>query len=179
MLDWDAAAVEAVQALRVGPLTWLFVLLSAWWVKSVLIVAAGAAADTWARRRVPVAAISAAVAFTAAWLLSDALKQVFARPRPPVADPELEPLVALPGSFSFPSGHAATAFAAAAAVGFVAPRLRWPLLALAALVALSRVYLGVHYPLDVLAGAALGLALGWLATRAARQASRELARSGA
>jgi undecaprenyl-diphosphatase len=67
-----------------------------------------------------------------------------------------------------PSGHASTAFAAALAVGLAHPRLRWPLLALAALVALSRVWLGVHYLTDVIAGAALGAAVAaglWLVVR--------------
>ncbi len=58
-----------------------------------------------------------------------------------------------------PSAHASTAFAAAVAAGLVHPRLRWPLLALAALIALSRVWLGVHYLTDVIAGAALGAAI--------------------
>ena len=65
----------------------------------------------------------------------------------------------LPASASFPSGHAATAFAAAVAVGMIHPRLRLPLLALATLVAVSRVYLGVHYATDVTSGTALGA--GW------------------
>ena len=53
-----------------------------------------------------------------------------------------------------------TAFAVAGAVALLAPRLRWPVLGLAALIAFSRVYLGVHFWIDVLAGAALGLAIG-------------------
>ena len=58
---------------------------------------------------------------------------------------------------SFPSGHTVTAFATALALGWFAPRLRWPLFALAVLIGLSRVGVGAHYPSDVLAGAALGL----------------------
>ena len=53
-----------------------------------------------------------------------------------------------------------TAFAVAAAVALLAPRLRWPVLGLAAVIAFSRVYLGVHFWLDVLVGAALGAAVG-------------------
>ena len=71
-----------------------------------------------------------------------------------------------------PSGHAATAFAAAVAVGVIYPRLRWPLVCVAGLVALSRVYLGVHYWLDVVVGCALGTAVGlgvaWSAERVVR-----------
>ena len=69
-----------------------------------------------------------------------------------MADPGLDPIGLVPAAASFPSGHAATAFAAAVAVALFYPRLGRPLLALAAVVALSRVYLGVHYLLDVAAG---------------------------
>ena len=96
------------------------------------------------------------------------------RARPPVADPGLDPVGAIPASASFPSGHSATAFATAVAVGLVYPRLRLPLLALAALVALSRVYLGMHYSTDVLAGTALGVAVG-LATGWVGPAGRTIA----
>ena len=58
---------------------------------------------------------------------------------------------------SFPSGHATTAFALAAVVGFVSPRWFYPGLALAAVIGFSRISEGVHYPSDVIAGAALGL----------------------
>ena len=77
----------------------------------------------------------------------------------------------LPSSSSLPSGHAATAFAAAAAVGSFHPRLRVPLYALAAVVALSRVYLGVHFWFDIAAGAALGHVDG---ERAPADAARRL-----
>ena len=58
---------------------------------------------------------------------------------------------------SFPSGHATTAFALAAVVGFVSPRWFYPGLVFAAAIAVSRVALGVHYTSDVIAGAILGL----------------------
>lgn len=58
---------------------------------------------------------------------------------------------------SFPSGHSTTAFALAAVLGFLSPRWFYPVLLLAAMIGLSRLTLGVHYPSDVLAGAVVGL----------------------
>jgi len=60
---------------------------------------------------------------------------------------------------SFPSGHGATLVAAALATGLLLPRLRWPLLGLAGLLALTRVAVGAHYPSDLLAGAAVAAAI--------------------
>lgn len=73
--------------------------------------------------------------------------------------PEGRRLPRAPTSTSFPSGHAASAFAFATAVTAEQSRLRWPLLGLASAVAASRVYTGVHYPGDVLVGSALGVAM--------------------
>jgi undecaprenyl-diphosphatase len=83
------------------------------------------------------------------------MKSFFSRPRPQEA---------VTGSFtySFPSGHAATAFLMASVLSARYPSLRRYLYGLAALVALTRVLLGLHYPTDVLAGAAIGLGLGYL-----------------
>jgi membrane-associated phospholipid phosphatase len=141
-----------------APADWCFEHLSDWWVKSLVIVGIGLVADLWTRR-FPRGVALGVVSYVAAEGLSAMLKGAFDRPRPSVVDPAVHPLVAVPKSGSMPSTHAATAFAAALAVGLVHPRLRWPLLALAALIAVSRVWLGVHYLTDVIVGAALGAAI--------------------
>jgi membrane-associated phospholipid phosphatase len=93
------------------------------------------------------------IAYFAASAASDGVKLAVGRARP-VDDP----LVSEPTTSSFPSGHAATSFACAATLAWLLPRRAAPVLfVLAAAIAYSRVYVGVHYPLDVLAGAALGL----------------------
>jgi undecaprenyl-diphosphatase len=67
-----------------------------------------------------------------------------------------------PDRFSFPSGHTAAAFSVALCMFGAVPWLAPPLLAVACLVAYARMYLGVHYPLDVACGAAIGLVTGSL-----------------
>jgi undecaprenyl-diphosphatase len=85
-----------------------------------------------------------------------AVKALVDRPRPFVRYPEPKLLVPRPHDASFPSGHAATSFAAATILSFAFPKAAPAFLVLAAAVAYSRVYVGVHYPLDVIQGAALG-----------------------
>lgn len=159
LINLDQDAIRATGELRWSPATVVLAVASAWWVKGPLLLAAGWFADLRGRRLLPVAAIAAGVSFLLASGLSTLLKGLFERSRPPDAV-GIEALVAVPGTPSFPSGHAMTAFAAGGAVAVLAPRLRLPVLSLAAIIAFSRVYLGVHFWLDVLAGAALGLILG-------------------
>jgi membrane-associated phospholipid phosphatase len=160
LLSGDRVLLEVVEGLRWEPLTVVFVMLSAWWMKGVAFVMIGAVGDVRARRQLPIPTLIAAVSVGIGSLIVALMKETIDRPRPAHADPSIETAVGTPGSPSFPSGHTATAFAAAAVVGAFYPRLRWPLYGLAALVGLSRIYLGVHFALDVAAGAILGLSIG-------------------
>jgi undecaprenyl-diphosphatase len=105
------------------------------------------------------------------------LKELFDRPRPTSRFTEPEPLLQPPSSDSFPSGHAATSFACATVIAAAAPQLRVPLYVLAALIAWSRVYIGVHYPLDVVGGALYGLVVGLVLVRALPRLAEVLLRS--
>jgi undecaprenyl-diphosphatase len=168
--DW--AMLEISADMRWAPLTAFFLLASSWWVKGALFVAVGGVGDVHSRRRFPLAATLACVTATLGAILAALLKEAFDRDRPAVADPSFEPAVGTPGSDSFPSGHATTAFAAAALVGAFHPRFRIPLYGVATLVALSRVYLGVHFWLDVVAGSALGIVIGLAIAFGARRLRR-------
>ena len=149
---------------RAGWLDPVFVFLS--WIGSdglVWIVIATVLALLWRRPMVFVQVVATAAV---AEFVSALLRRAIDRDRPPFVYRRPEPLVHVPHSGSIPSGHTTTAFACATMLGFIIPRWRWPLFLLAAAIGFSRVYVGVHYPLDVLAGAALGvliaIALRWL-----------------
>jgi undecaprenyl-diphosphatase len=109
-----------------------------------------------AYRRWGVFALTVIAVALADWS-SMGLKALVDRPRPPLRYAEPKTLVPVPHDASFPSGHAATSFAAATMLVFAFPRLAPFLYVLAAAVAFSRVYVGVHYPLDVIGGALLGV----------------------
>jgi membrane-associated phospholipid phosphatase len=109
----------------------------------------GANRSRWAR---------ATAAVAVAYVCSTAIKLVVGRRRPAVED--LPHLMATPTGLSFPSSHASSSFAAARAYGGLLPSV--PLYGTAVAMALSRVYLGVHYPSDIAAGAGVGTAIGSL-----------------
>jgi membrane-associated phospholipid phosphatase len=144
-------------------LTDVLTLASAWWVKDLVFIAVALAYDLW-HRRPPVNALIVAAAFVLSSIASTSIKIVVDRPRP-----HDNPLIPLPSSASFPSGHATTAFAAAVALSLLVPRTGWLAIPLAAVIAYSRVYLGVHYWSDVIAGALIGSAVAVLVVVAVRR----------
>ncbi|WP_394272720.1 phosphatase PAP2 family protein [Butyricicoccus sp.] len=98
------------------------------------------------------------------------LKHLFTRERPCVQQPIEDMLLAVPSTYSFPSGHSASSFTAATAVFFHYRKAGIAAYILAALIAFSRLYCYVHFPTDVLTGIALGLCVGIvLAPRLSRQ----------
>ena len=125
-------------------------------------------------------ALAGLVSLVIGFASSEIIKEVTMRPRPFVALPDVSLLVGAPHSYAFPSGHTTSAFAAAGGTILAAKRLfgkvpawGWGMLALAAAIAYSRLYVGVHWPTDVAAGAALGLASGWAGARLALRRWRE------
>jgi undecaprenyl-diphosphatase len=121
------------------------------WTLAALV---GAATDAGRRERWLRAAAIPPLAVAANF----AVKLAVGRQRPRLRG--LPPLAGAPTALSFPSAHATSSFAAAMAIGRIAPATRVPLLAGATAMSLTRPYLGMHYPSDVVAGAALGTALG-------------------
>lgn len=93
-------------------------------------------------------------------LSSSILKNIFERIRPCNALDDVNILVNCSGSFSFPSSHAVNNFAVAFYFYRLFPKLKWALFVTAALAALSRPYVGVHYPSDIIAGAIIGIFIG-------------------
>ncbi|TMQ60410.1 MAG: phosphatase PAP2 family protein [Candidatus Eisenbacteria bacterium] len=107
-------------------------------------------------------------------LSSHVLKPVFRRARPSVSLHDAKPLFGVRTSWSFPSSHASNFFAAAPVAAAAIPQAAIPAYALASVVSLSRIYVGDHYPSDVLGGAILGLFLGFLGRKAFFRSERSI-----
>ena len=98
------------------------------------------------------------VIFLSDQLSAHVLKPLIARPRPCVTLTDVHMLVGIKRSLSFPSAHAANFFAVATYFNYFYPKYRWVYFSAAFIVAISRVSIGVHYPLDIIAGGILGAA---------------------
>jgi membrane-associated phospholipid phosphatase len=119
------------------------------------------------RRRAALVGITAVAA--ASGLVNVAVKPVVRRERPQRLETVRTHVVPMPTSASYPSGHAASAFAFSTAVGGALPELDTALRLAATAVGYSRVHTGVHYPGDVIAGAVIGAGIGSLARRLAQR----------
>ena len=117
------------------------------------------------RRRLRAAAVVLAAVALALVLTDLVVKPLVGRARPFESAVATRVIDRRPLTYSFPSGHAASAVAGAVTLSRIWPTARLALWALATLVALSRIYVGVHYPLDVIGGAVLGMACAWVAHR--------------
>jgi undecaprenyl-diphosphatase len=123
-------------------------------------------ARPYASIRWKMATASALAAATVAMLADQVIGHLWTRPRPFMAHAGAVDLLTAPNPDpSFPSDHAAVAFAIAVAVLFVSRRVGLLFLTAAAAIAASRVALGVHYPSDVIAGALVGAGSAWFVAR--------------
>ena len=166
-MAWELSFLHWLEQLRNGPLTAVMTVYTRlgdhgllWIVVTALFLLSHRTRQT---------ALTGILALALGALVTNvALKPLIERLRPFIADPTLVPLVFVSDMSSFPSGHTTAAFGAASGWYLSLPearRWRWMLLALALLMGFSRMYVGVHYPGDVLAGAVIGIGAGFLANQ--------------
>lgn len=136
------------------------------WIVLAIAVAA------WRRSVLPF--VLTVIAVLVADGLAGIVKSIVGEKRPT----ERNSLVTIPHSHSFPSGHTATAVAGAIVLSSFAPRLAPLFAVLAAAVAYSRVYVGVHFPLDIVGGAAIGAVTALLLLATVRRLSERRRRRG-
>ncbi len=165
-LHFDLSVFEWVQTIHGGFLDKLMVFITTLGENGIIFILIGLALICTKKYR------KAGVAIIAALLVMEVgnniiLKPIFARPRPFNLDPaqyawwheiyKFPELVSRPKSFSFPSGHTSSAFAAAVALLWYDRKFGIPLTAFAAVMGFTRIYVEVHYCTDVLFGALFGV----------------------
>lgn len=167
MLSFDFAILNAIQSMRSNILDIIMIIIT--YIGSTTVVWTLAALILAIRKRTRQHGIVIALSMLLVLLLGTLLiKNIVMRPRPYNMPQGLlsaaDLIIPLPmGRFSFPSAHAATAFAAATGVFFLHRKWGFGAYLLAALIGFSRLYLYVHFPTDVLFGAVFGIACAWLA----------------
>ncbi|WP_225097669.1 phosphatase PAP2 family protein [Streptomyces sp. CoH27] len=158
---------------------WLDGVIAVWSAYGLAVFALLMLAGWWRARRdgatAAVTALAVPVAVVLAYAVTSVVKPLVAEDRP-CRHLALRTLEACParGDWSFPSNHAAIAFAAATALFFVSRRLGVVAALCAGAMAASRVWVGVHYPHDVAVGAALGAAVAFLAMTALKRLPADL-----
>ncbi|MCZ6869477.1 MAG: phosphatase PAP2 family protein [Gammaproteobacteria bacterium] len=165
----DAPTLEAIEQARTEPWTQVMVAITSFGKGRVTAVIVLVLAIGIGMQHAGAEAAFLLIANLGSAVLSPGVKALFARPRPP---PDVVTAITHPQSFSFPSGHALSAMVFYTSLVLVAVRLGYRKLAVALTVlavimvptmGFTRVYLGVHYPSDAIAGFALGAAWVWLA----------------
>jgi len=158
----DDRIVEWASAHRYGPLDGFFVALGTVEKLGLIWALLAFVLGLLMRRGLGPSILLAVVTLLttfAADSVSFGVKDLVNRARPAELHPQIHPLYVVHSS-SFPAGHAATAFAGATLLSYFAPRLTPFFVVFAAAIGFSRIYVGVHYPTDVLAGAAIGVMVG-------------------
>jgi undecaprenyl-diphosphatase len=161
MIDLDQVMHDALNSQVLPAYHWFFATIT--WLGSaslwILILAGGIFINRW---RKIAAVLIIVIAFSV--LVNENLKEIVRRDRP---EDMIDDSYFIVHSYSFPSGHSQTAFVIATVLSaFVARRYNIVTFLLAAAVGMSRIYLGVHYFTDVVAGAATGIVVGQLAVYA-------------
>jgi undecaprenyl-diphosphatase len=161
MVDFDTSLLHHVIQLRRPWLDDVMVFASAigaagflWWTLALITA-------VFPTRRAAACRLLLTIGFTFA-VCDFMLKPLADRPRPFDTIPTLAVIDAKPDTPAFPSGHAAMAVAGAVAGSRMLPGAGWVLWPIGLIVAVSRIYVGVHWPTDVIAGALVGLACAWV-----------------
>lgn len=150
---------------NLGQSGWMAIFVALWWLAAFTIGKSHPTVQKWSILRKKAALVFAAVALPGIFVML--VKFVVGRARPYTGEIGFFPFTPGSAHASWPSGHTTTAFGFAVAIGLAFPALRWPLLAIAALVGYSRMALEMHYLGDVIMGATIGtlgavLVYNWL-----------------
>lgn len=160
-MDWEFAFLDYIQANFSNP---IFDLIAKFFGSAVLPIAAILAIILLIIKKTRRTGLAMLISFVLVYLIGNLiLKPMIARIRPYDVNTAVQLIVSAEHDFSFPSAHTHFAFAAATVIFMRYRKIGICCYILAVIMGLSRMYLYVHYPTDIIAGAILGIALGILA----------------